>query len=295
MYFPRFTKNKRNMNILLVMSVFTIIEVLGGLCLALFAASSGNGMGVFATLAMIGAAAYSIGMLTGFLFGIPRTVQEMPEERKEHAMPTGVDTRNYPITSKITRQKTLINTNLEQVSDWLTKIIVGVGLVEFGKIKNFVAQLSTSLAGDMGNIQYARPFLTACILACLVFGFGAGYLLTRLWLSGAFAETSEDVETINKTIQNLVNLDLDLKHLSHQEADLLKTLINWFEKGEAFILPEQFTPRSEQHQALESLEQRYIIRAIEYGGWESGKTVELTPIAQKMLDNIKQEFSTENT
>ncbi len=53
------------------------------------------------------------GFLVGFLFGIPRVLQGedvLPGQQPEY------------------RQR--VNTNLEQISDWLTKIIVGLGLVE---------------------------------------------------------------------------------------------------------------------------------------------------------------------
>jgi len=50
------------------------------------------------------------GSLVGFLFGVPQY------RRPDHS-----STRNANST-------TTPNTNLEQISDWLTKIIVGVGL-----------------------------------------------------------------------------------------------------------------------------------------------------------------------
>ncbi len=285
------TKSGQNFNLLMGIIGFTVLEIGWFFCLVLFAASSDNWKGVFATLAMIAAAAYGLGLLIGFLFGIPRTLQGMPEVLKESALASGSDS----IMPNAAKKKYMINTNLEQVSDWLTKIIVGVGLVEFGKIKDFLGQLSTTLAADMIGVQYAKPFIAATILSCLAFGFMAGYLITRLWLSEAFAQAEEDVEQIHETVKNLVNLDLDLKHFTSQEAEFLKAVINRIEKNEVFILPEEFTPHSEQHKALELLERRYLVKVQEGGGWESGKAVELTPIAQKMLDNIKQELSDSHT
>ena len=70
--------------------------------------------GAFATALFIGSSSFLIGGLVGFLFGIPRAVQGS-------TAPTGA--AQYQA-----------NTNLEQVSDWLTKIIVGVSLVEIGRI-----------------------------------------------------------------------------------------------------------------------------------------------------------------
>src|SRR6202043_965823 len=75
---------------------------------------SGVRWSAFGTALVIAGSAYFTGGIVGFLFGIPRTVQgSAPSE-------------------KASQYKT--NTNLEQVSDWLTKIIVGIGLVQIGHI-----------------------------------------------------------------------------------------------------------------------------------------------------------------
>ena len=68
---------------------------------------------VFGTAIAIAGAAAVVGGVVGFLFGIPLT-------SKQRAAAAN-DSQYEP------------NTNLEQVSDWLTKIIVGVGLVQLGR------------------------------------------------------------------------------------------------------------------------------------------------------------------
>src|SRR5215207_3296326 len=65
---------------------------------------------IFAVGSIAFGAAFGVGALVGFLFGIPRRFQR---EGSDPALGGLV-----------------VNTNLEQISDWLTKIIVGVGLVE---------------------------------------------------------------------------------------------------------------------------------------------------------------------
>jgi hypothetical protein len=67
-------------------------------------------------------------------------------------------------------------------------------------------------------------------------------------------------------------------------------LIESTEKKETFVLAEGFKQNSSQHNALESLGERYLIQVPEDGSWDTGKIVELTPIAQKILDDIKAEI-----
>ena len=119
----------------------------------------------------------------------------------------------------------------------------------------------------------------------------AGYLLTRLWLSGLFIEAEEAWETLQETVTKLVNLDFDFKQLSSHEMTLLKAMLERHEQGEKFVLAEEFTPLSEQHRALESLERHYLIQPQQEGGWEPGKIVELTPIAQNMIGTLQAEVS----
>jgi hypothetical protein len=50
------------------------------------------------------------------------------------------------------------NTNLEQVSDWLTKIIVGVGLVQIGRIVPALSKLAESMKAPLGRAAVKRSF-----------------------------------------------------------------------------------------------------------------------------------------
>lgn len=65
---------------------------------------------------LLALASVMVGVLVGFLFGIPRALQNAG---------TGGAEAGWGRYST--------NTNLEQISDWLTKILVGVGLVELAR------------------------------------------------------------------------------------------------------------------------------------------------------------------
>ena len=79
------------------------------------------------------------GGFVGFLFGIPRVLQDgqsgsagphpgvRPEAPTNLRLPSGASASSPSAGSGF---RINVNTNLEQISDWLTKIIVGLGLVE---------------------------------------------------------------------------------------------------------------------------------------------------------------------
>lgn len=120
---------------------------------------SGVRWSVFCVGVVIGSAAFLIGGLVGFLFGIPRTVQS-----------------SIPSTGATQYQG---NTNLEQVSDWLTKIIVGVSLVEIGRILPALAKLAEILKAPLGGRPSSAAFGVSMVIACVLTGFFFIYLWTR--------------------------------------------------------------------------------------------------------------------
>ena len=66
-----------------------------------------------------------IGVFFGFLFGIPKLNKSYNP------------TDNYEKTNKYNP-----NTNLEEISDWLTKIIVGISLTQLTKIPKYVGSIA---------------------------------------------------------------------------------------------------------------------------------------------------------
>ena len=132
---------------------------------------------------MVAGAALGVGALLGFLFGIPRA---LAEEKGAAAQPVSSDRSEdnglHPLSKHYSP-----NTNLEQISDWLTKILVGVGLTQLVNAWDFLGNLATTAASGMG--EPATPvFAISLILYYLLCGFLFGYLWTRLKLAGAFLQ-----------------------------------------------------------------------------------------------------------
>jgi hypothetical protein len=85
----------------------------------------------------------------------------------------------------------LPNTNIETVSDWLTKIIVGVGLIHLKDIGAFLDSLSNDLADALTIDQ---PCALALIIYFFLAGLIHGYLLTRMFLSWQFSLQAQNIE-----------------------------------------------------------------------------------------------------
>lgn len=128
------------------------------------------------------AACFMTGFLAGFLFGVPKVGAEDASSRKA----TGA-TRSGATSAQGYLQRP--NTNLEQISDWLTKIIVGLGLVELKQIPTHLGNAARWIAESL-SVSVPSPaaisFAGSLILYFSILGFLAGYLLTLLFLAGAF-------------------------------------------------------------------------------------------------------------
>lgn len=117
---------------------------------------------------IIGGTALVAGLLLGFLFGIPKTA-----EGQIH-----VDDNN---TVKVNRIDYRANTNLEQISDWLTKILVGVSLTQVTTIGPNLQRLSDYLSESIGAGIENSGYIWALLLYNAIAGFIFGYVMTRMY------------------------------------------------------------------------------------------------------------------
>lgn len=113
----------------------------------------------FGILALVGAAAWLSGGVLGFLFGVPR-------------LRTAVDASTHAGAGFAP------NTNLEQISDWLTKIIVGATLVQLRPLVADIDAIALSIGADLG----IRGGATAAGAVMVTYFFG-GFMWGYLWCS----------------------------------------------------------------------------------------------------------------
>lgn len=133
----------------------------------------------------------TVGSILGFLFGIPKILQHTGDvEATKASDNVSLQARSMPFF--------MTNTSLEEISDWLTKIIIGLGLVQFEAILHWVyvaASASASFAEsrqinlsalDEGLVTGATAFFFAIIILCLLSSCLFTYLQTRTRLTLMF-------------------------------------------------------------------------------------------------------------
>jgi hypothetical protein len=115
-----------------------------------------------------------VGGFFGFLFGIPHHIAANIAPPDSTA--AGKD--------KTAKANYTLSTNLTEVSDWLTKVIVGVSLVEAKNAYGGFVTVSTTAAAWLFESRHGSPAVLAAALAGgAVFGFLFLYIYTQLILA----------------------------------------------------------------------------------------------------------------
>ena len=181
-------KIQRGVTLFSVTLLFAMIVV--SVLLAL--AGRDGGAGVTAFLLFVAAAA--VGAALGFLFGLPR------------ARVAGADDGSgEPVTGGRASTFYLTNSNLIKVSDWLTTIVIGLGLVNIGKVVPGLRDLARALHDPLGGTAYAG----AVGISVLIVGVLAGFLLNYLWTSIRVRALLEEAERQSQqTMPDLSNQTL---------------------------------------------------------------------------------------
>lgn len=125
-------------------------------------------------------ACLAAGSLIGIVFGVPRAASR-PEQ-------SGI---GEPL------QGTHANTNMEQISDWLTKILVGAGLVELKELPHNLDLAAHYVAPSLTSGSLPMPPSTVSIAAAIIIffsieGFLAGYLIARVLFTLTFGESGRE-------------------------------------------------------------------------------------------------------
>ena len=115
--------------------------------------------------------ASAVGAFPGFLFGLPKS------NNATNTGSAGGDALSMAPS-----------TGLEQIADWLTKIIVGAGLVELKSILPWFGGLCTSVAAEYSSTPPSPTFVGGWTLFFVVVSFIAAYNLTRVYLSPVYRD-----------------------------------------------------------------------------------------------------------
>ncbi len=194
--------------------LFTFLNVVVVLILATILVSFwikvnfAKALSVFASFLSIGGAYLLAGGIIGFLFAIPRsgTYRYKPGQNSESWYDD--------------------NTNLEEISDWLTKIIVGLTLVQFNKILQLLDTSARSISmAFSANCTYDCAFYPWAY-AAIVFFMACGFVIAYLWTRINFAliltlsrKNLNDISNLEKKVSILEKIkDEKLSEISTIET-----------------------------------------------------------------------------
>jgi hypothetical protein len=202
------------------------IAATGSVIIIVYGLASGtNRAEAISTGLLTALASYLTGFLLGFLFGIPRYVSSgefrlsqkpsSPVGSSGGTVPRGSgaggtsagtvtatpdqpsDQDNAGAADRMDRPSSAFtpSTNLAEVSDWLTKLLLGAGLVQLTHLGPPVASLINSVAAGLEGGTSAEPSGSATVVAgailitYTVLGFLVGYVLTTLWYGNRLAKS----------------------------------------------------------------------------------------------------------
>jgi len=165
------------------------------LCAYSFSLGVDNFLSVISISTMIAFSSAIVGAFIGFIFGIPRT-------------PASKDPENIAA-----------NTNLEEISDWITKIIVGVSLVQLNQIGSGIVELGHTLANGLGNHPTSFVFSISTMIFYFVGGFFLGYLWSRIYLPKILRASLEEGQLRQELSETKTKL-IETKSKQDQQTDI---------------------------------------------------------------------------
>ena len=124
---------------------------------------------------LTGMAALLTGFLAGFLVGVPKVVSS----------------GQVHVSGNVFSP----STNLAEISDWLTKLLLGAGLVSLSHLGAPVSKLINDVAGGLHGptsepsvIQSAKVIAGSVMIGFTVLGILGGYIVTSTWYQKKISE-----------------------------------------------------------------------------------------------------------
>lgn len=154
----------------------------------------------------------------GLLFGVPRTLARgqtgASSAPGSSAPASSSQLQGQPASSS------RVNTNLEDISDWLTKTIVGVGLTQLFSVPRYLWHVAAQVnANGFGWNPYGQLLALALFLYFAPGGFWLGYVGTRTVLTKLFELIEGPQADIIDRASDPKNLHLDISGRRIAPAD----------------------------------------------------------------------------
>jgi tetratricopeptide (TPR) repeat protein len=160
---------KRTESLAIFLFFFVILAVGAFVVRYPLAPETGRFIGVAGTLFL---AAAALGAFFGFLFAVPRVARDTAQ-----AVAAASTSDRQSIERQ--RRRLATNTNLEEVSDWFTKMVIGIGLVQLREIEPAYSRFGAAFDAAFPSIQGAGLFLCCLGTAALLISFLFFYVETR--------------------------------------------------------------------------------------------------------------------
>jgi hypothetical protein len=154
---------------------------------ALYATRSSEGWFIAASVGLMTALAATVAAgLVGFIFGVPYT------REGDSKTPTATADDKAVAETPDSTLKYRPNTSLEQISDWLAKMLVGVGLVEIKTVPANLQSVAEYVSRGLGGGPHAATFAAAILVFFAACGFLFGFLWARLYLRRWFSDADRE-------------------------------------------------------------------------------------------------------
>ena len=309
-YRDRDTKESRNLVL--------IATAIGVLALLLYAFSQGTPAALaqgnwdvtlrvcvklVGTLVLEAGAAFAFGALVGFLFGIPRSLQGKPTQVTRPAA-TGAPGTKDPASTASDKPEGMraagdagygSNTNLEEISDWLTKIIVGLGLINLKLIPGQLRAVAWYFS-VFADLKIPEGISMSALIYFSVCGFFFAYLLTRLALPAAFsrADRAALLDTFVQLTETATSAVSKMEYLVPQmdvmrAKDLVASIerLTGPEKQASILRTKELIPKMEQHSRnFPTLRTLHIVLGNLY--YAAGDIGSATSVLERYLNSLEQ-------
>lgn len=131
-------------------------------------------------LLLMGCASFISGFFVGILFGIPKRSNNATDDNA-------------------------LNNGLVEIADWLTKIIVGLGLINLKQIPGYLMSIAKYVQKEANAEGTALSVLTVCLIIYFsITGLYIGYNYMRLGLPGRYKRPDNMVEKLQRAQEELV-------------------------------------------------------------------------------------------
>ncbi|WP_156341295.1 hypothetical protein [Pseudanabaena sp. 'Roaring Creek'] len=226
--------------------------------------SLSKGVEVFSINMGIAGASLTAGGLLGFLFGIPRSESIKTQSNESN------ESVNQPSA------KYGDNDSLEQISDWLTKILLGAGLAQISSISEVLTNLSNRIDSIISGSSLGL-FGVLIFIIYVISGFAGGYLWSRFSIRTELSRRDKDLSDM---IQQNVVVEVDkVRDELKKDFEVMQEIYEQIEPSAPQVEPKQeeeivhnlkalFCDKASERVRLEVFRQIQDIRS---QNWENNK------------------------